>query len=231
MSSLSQTRISFARSQRPTTEIEFVRFISKITWNGQDEQVCFNSISDALLRLPGFLGFRFEPSESVANLAGFETSGPRLAVPGACAHSPVAANGYVWGGIRVSFDPNAALPVESPVRLARFLGQQVALLLHRIALKSEQRILLLKLEKTRQAIRHRKLIYGAAKVLAQQRGLSERDAISEIIRYARRNRRTLLNVAESLILGYDIGIATRPFSRRLAAHEPTAKSALQAKFR
>jgi hypothetical protein len=219
MTAPSLTRIPFVRSQRPTTEIELLRFISNIAWNGLDEQVCFQSISDALVRLPGFLGFRFEPSEAVANLSGFETGRPRLAVPGASAHSPVTANGYAWGEIKVFFDPNIPLPVESPVRLARFMGQQIALLLHRIALNWERRILLAKVERTSQVIRRRKLIYGAAKVLAQGRHISEREAVSEIVGYARRNKRSLLNVAESLILGYDIGTSTRPFFRRLAAQE------------
>jgi len=204
MSALSQTRISFARSQRPATEAEFLRVISKMTWNGSDEQVCFSSISDALLRLPGFLGFRFEPAESVANLAGFETSGPRLAVPGASALASVSANGYVWGQIRLFFDPTADLPVESPVRLARFMGQQMALLLHRIALNWERKSLLAKVERTNQIIRSRKLIFGATKVLARQRGISDRDALSEIVRYARSSRRSLLHVAESLTLGYAV---------------------------
>ena len=227
MTAPSLTRIPFARTQRPTTEIELLRFISNIAWNGQDEQVCFQSISDALVRLPGFLGFRFEPADDVANLPGFETAKPRLAVPGAFAHSPVSANGYVWGELKVFFDPNVALPVESPVRLARFMGQQIALLLHRIALNWERRILQARLERTSQVIRRRKLIYGAAKVLVQSRNISERQAVSEIVHYARRNRRSLLNVAESLILGYDIGTSTRPFFRRLAAHEPSTDKVCQ----
>jgi hypothetical protein len=221
VTALSQSRVSFARSRRPITEIELLRLIGNITWNGDGEEACFASISDALLRLPGFVGFRFEPTASRANFSAFETDRPRLAVPGASARAPVSANGRVWGEIWLYFDPNAALPVESPIRLAKFMGQQIALLLHRIALNSERKILISKLEKTRQAILNRKLIYGAAKVLAQQRKISERDAISEIIRYARRNRRSLLNVSESLILGYDMRIVTRPFFRRLTSHEPT----------
>jgi hypothetical protein len=123
--------------------------------------------------------------------------------------------GYIWGELRVFFDPNFALPVESPVRLARFMGQQIALLLHRIALNWEREILLSKVERTNQMIRRRKLIYGAVKVLARQRSITERHALSEIVRYARRNRRSLLKIAESLILGYDIGTSTRPFVRRI----------------
>jgi hypothetical protein len=228
--SQSESRVPFTRSQRPITEVQLLRIISNITWSGQGEEASFASISDALLRLSGFVGFRFEPAENGAGLSAFETDRPRLAVPGASARSPVSANGRVWGEIRLFFDPNASLPVESPIRLARFMGQQIALLLHRIALNNERKILLSKLEKTRQAILHRKLIHGAAKVLAQQRKISERDAISEIIRYARRNRRSLLNVSESLILGYDMRIVTRPFFRRLARHEPTTKKVFQSRF-
>jgi hypothetical protein len=188
--------------------------------------VCFTSISDALLRLPGFLGLRFEPVEGVANLSVFETCRLRLAVPGASARSPVSANGYFWGEIRIFFDPKTALPVESPVRLARFMGQQIAILLHRIALHGERKILLARVEQTRQVIRRRKLIYGASKILAQQRNISERDAISEIVRYARRNRRTLLDVSEALIFGHDIGASTRPVFRRSAKYELATKRTL-----
>jgi len=225
MSAPSQTRISFARSQRPITEIELLGLIGHITWTGQGEEASFTSISNAVLRLPGFVGFRFEPAESLPNLSVFETARPRLAVPGAFARAPVSANGRVWGEIRLFFDPNASLPVESPIRLARFMGQQIALLLHRIALHRERRILVERVEKTRQVIRRRKLVYGAAKVLAQQRNISDREAISEIVSYARSNRRTLLAISESLILGYNAGTFTRPFFRRLATHEPMTKKA------
>lgn len=216
---------SAAHSHRSLTEVELLRTISKITWSGVCDQSAFLAISGALLRLPGFTGFRFEPSQELSHLQIFETAVPRLAVPGGHARAAVRAGGLHWGEIRLFFDPNCPLGVESPLRLAKFLGQQIAMLLERLGLELERQFYLARLHQIGCVVRRRKLIWRAAKSLSNQNKITEKQAITEMVMYARSNRRRVLDVAESVILGCNTGSFTRPDGRRLSRREaPSAKA-------
>jgi hypothetical protein len=122
--------------------------------------------------------------------------------------------------MRLFFDPQA-LPPDTAARLGRFLGQQIGLLFHRIQLQRKRRELLSTLEGLHRILPRRKLILGAAEVFAKQHNISQTEAISQMVEYARRNHRSLLAISEALILGFDAAVVTRPFFRRLAVHEPT----------
>jgi AmiR/NasT family two-component response regulator len=88
------------------------------------------------------------------------------------------------------------------VRLAKFIGQQIGLLLHRIDLTRENQRHLTHLQTIERTIRRRKAIRHAAVIMARQRNISEREALSFMVAYARRNRRNLLEISEALIFGY-----------------------------
>jgi hypothetical protein len=141
------------------------------------------------------------------------------AVSEAFARSPVSANGQTWGEIRIFLDPYFSSHVESPIRLAKFVGQQIGLLLQRLALLSERRLLNARLDKLNQIVRRRKLVYAAASVLARQRNISSAEAISDLVKYARSSGRKLLAVSESLIIGYGLSKPTRSNFQRLSRHQ------------
>jgi hypothetical protein len=227
MSALAQQNPLFSVSVRRISEIELLRAISNITWNADCEEQGLASIAAAVLRVPGLNGFRFEPFETFLHLPIYETSRPLSKSPSASAVSSASANGQTWGQIRIFFDPHASPALESPVRLAKFIGQQIGILLHRIALHRERAKHLSRLETLDRVIRRRKLIHRAAGILAEQRDAPEAEAISIMVRHARRNRRNLLQIAESLIFGYDTAAFNRPSLRRLGAHELTSSQTIQ----
>jgi hypothetical protein len=212
MSAFAQQSI-LIRSQRPLSEVELLRSVSSQTWNATDEEDAFVAIATAILRAPGISGFRFEPSPHLPHLPIHETSKPGGQKSWAWAVSPANANGQSWGHVRIFFDPNLAQKLESPVRLAKFVGQQIGILLHRLSLQREIVRQTAHLEALNRITRRRKIISRAAAVLAGEREVSEREAISLMVSYARENRQNLLTIAESLIFGYKNAAFMRPSLR------------------
>jgi len=220
MSASLHFHIPFALKPRLLSEIELLRLISQITWSGYDEALSLDSLATVLVRLPGLNGFRFEPVAGMPHLRAYESPNLRLAISNASSRSSVSASGINWGQMRLFFDPQALSP-DTAARLGRFLGQQIGLLFHRIQLQRKRRELLSTLEGLHRILPRRKLILGAAEVFAKQHNISQTEAISQMVEYARRNHRSLLAISEALILGFDAAVVTRPFFRRLAVHEPT----------
>jgi ANTAR domain len=213
MSALAQQNKLFSVSPRRLSEPELLRAISKITWNAGSKDEGVSAVATALLRVTGLTGFRFESTDDQVY--------PRAA---ASAVSAVSANGHTWGQIRIFFDPHATPAVESPVRLAKFVGQQIGILLHRLSLQRERDERLGRLAALDRIMRRRKVIHRAVGILAEQRSVSSAEATSLMAAYARRNRRPLLSIAESLIFGFDSLAFTRPSLRRLTSTELTSES-------
>jgi ANTAR domain-containing protein len=223
MSALAQQHNIFSYSQRHLSEVELLRTISNITWNADHEEEALASIATAILRVPSLSAFRFEPFAGIPHLPIVETSRPRETRLSASAISNAAANGHSFGQVRIFFEAHSQNPAESPVRLAKFLGQQLGLLLHRLAMSRERQRHVANLDALARTTRRRKIIHRAAVVLAEQRSVSESQAISLMVNYARHNRQNLLNIAESLIFGYDSTAFTRPSLRRLTPTESTSQ--------
>ena len=207
MSASAQQNTFSLRFQRRLTELDLLRAVSNITWTADHEESALAAIAAAVLNLPGLTGFRFEPQVEAArnllHLPIYEASKPRSSGPSASAVSAACANGQTYGQLRIFFDPNSSLKLESPVRLAKFIGQQIGLLLHRIALRREHQRHSAHLAAIERAIRRRKAIRRAAVILATQRNVSEAEATSFMVSYARRNHRTLFEISEALVFGYD----------------------------
>jgi hypothetical protein len=218
--------LAYSFSPRHISEIELLRSISRVTWTAVQEESALAAVAAATLQVPGLTGFRFEPLENLLHLPIYETSKPRLAVPSVSAVATVKANGQTYGKVRIFFDPQWHQALESPVRLAKFIGQQIGIFLHRLDLNREHEKHLSRLEAVERIIRRRKITHRAATVLSEQRNVSETEAIALMVQYARRNQKNLLQIAESLIFGYDCIAFTRPSLRRLAAHETTTTNAL-----
>lgn len=203
MSALAQQNNFFIHSQRRISELDLLRVVSTITWTSAHEESALTSIAAAALRLPGLIGLRFEPLEHLFHLPIYESTQPHSTSPRAFALATVSANGRSYGQLRIFFDPHSSLTLESPVRLAKFIGQQLGLLLHRIALNREYQRHSAILQSIDCILRRRKVIHRAAVILAEQRNTPKAEAISFMVGYARRNRRSLLEISEALIFGYD----------------------------
>jgi hypothetical protein len=214
MSASPLLKVPFVPSARALRELELMRLIGHIAWNSTSGDQAFDSIALAIARLPGFVGFRFEPLKAVPQLAAYEKMKPHRNASDSFARAAVTANGREWGQIRLFFDPNAPPTVESPLRLARFIGQQVGLMLNRVAVHRDHEKLVARLEQIRNITKRRKMIHSAAGMLARRRNISGAEAIRFMAGYARRNRRRLLDISESLILGCNTAMITRPLLRR-----------------
>jgi hypothetical protein len=206
MSAVAKQNALYTLTRSRISELDLLRAISQITWTAEQEEAALPAVAGVALRLPGVTGLRFEPDGAGSphlRVPLYEIAKQRSGLPVAFASSPVSASGQSYGQLRLFIDPHASLPLESPVRLAKFLGQQIGLLLHRLTVRREHQRLTGHLKTIERAIRRRKAIHRAAVILAEQRNISESEAVSFMVRYARRNRRNLLDVSEALIFGFD----------------------------
>lgn len=227
MSALAQQSRFYSFTPRRISEAELLRVIGHITWTASDEEPALAAVAAAVVQMQGLVAFRFEPFEDLPHLPIYELSTPQSSNTNASALAQVTANGRTYGQIRIFFDPHSLQLLESPVRLTRFIGQQTGILLHRLELQRERKAHISRLETIDRVIRRRKTIHRAAVVLAQQRRISESEGISLMVRYGRQNRQSLLQIAESLIFGFNSAAFRRPYLRRLSAQEPTSNYSSQ----
>ena len=222
MSALPLQIESFSFDPRPVSEVELLRVIGRITWNATSEEGALKSIAAAILRAPDFNGIRVEPAEEASHLPLYEATRRQQEGEVAWALAPIAANGKHWGQLRIFFPTQTSPSAESPVRLAKFVGQQVAILLDRLHVERQNRLELARLQALEHGIRRRKAIHRAAAILAEQRKVSLLEATRILVQYARGKRKRLLPLAESLIFGFEALAFTRPKLRRLHAGETTS---------
>jgi hypothetical protein len=221
MSALALQFQSFTLAPRPFSEVELLRAISHTVWNAKSEEDALKTIAAAILRVQDLTGFRVEPTDGAPHLPLYEATIPQPNGQNAWALAPISAYGKRWGQVRIFFLPQARASSESPVRLAKFVGQQLAILLDRLEVERQNYRERARLYAFESGNRRRKAIHRAAAILAQQRGVSTLEATRILVQYARAKRKRLLPVAESLIFGFDALASGRPTLRRLAAIEPT----------
>ena len=224
MSAAVQYRNFYVPSVRAISELELLRGIGSLTWSGSEIKRSLESLASLLLRFEGITAFRFEPQESHHHLPLFERSVDAGTYATANAVAAVAANSFHFGQARIFFHPDLTQTTESPLRLVRFVGQQLAILLHRIELQHEKNRQLASQFAMNRLLRRRKLLHRAAAIFAEQREVSDKEALSLLVQYARRNRRKLLDIAEALLVGHDSTALARPVIRRLTAGETTFQS-------
>ena len=198
MSALVQQNSPFRLQYRHFTESDLLLSVSRIATNALNETTAIEEIASAALRLSGITGIDFQL------LTGHQYSvflNPAKTNPAkASAVSKVTAHGREYGQFRIYFDPHSSLPLESPVRLAKFIGQQLGLSLQRMDLQLERRKHFVRLNAFDRRIRRGKAVRRAAAVLAGQHGISHTEAVARIVDYAVKHRRPLLVIAELLII-------------------------------
>jgi hypothetical protein len=213
MSALLQYESFYRRLDR-LTDLEATREIGRIAQTAANETDGLEALAATVLDVTGMHDMKIEDG-ALVEIFGARAWPARAACAGARAILvPVQANGFLWGHLHLTVDPHAG-------SLARFLGEQLALLLHRLYLIRQREIHLAQLKRLSQRLETRKKIHRAGGLVARARGVSNRQALQILVHHARKSRRTLDHVAETVILGYEAPLGRRPTLRRLKASELT----------
>jgi GAF domain-containing protein len=128
----------------------------------------------------------------------------------ASAIAPISAGGSVWGELRIEFDiPSFA--VESPVRFAIYVAQQIANMLQRIHLLEQAGVLEDAVGRLRRAMATRKTVHRAAGILARAYQLTEQAAIALLIQQSRDSSCPVRGIAEQIISSHRVvpGVSAR----------------------
>jgi AmiR/NasT family two-component response regulator len=104
------------------------------------------------------------------------------------------------------------------------MGQQAALLLNRFTLEDQCDAQLATLDRLKRRLNTRIAVHRASGILAELRGVTDKEALALLIQYARQSRRTLLSLAEAIILG-DTSFR-KPFFRPVHRNESFARTRL-----
>ncbi len=162
------------------SELDAAREISRLIAYGGDREDVLASIAVAALRVPGVYKIQIGGA-SWGNAAG----------------APLGS--AVHGDVRVFFDLQSA-SLESPLRFARFLDEQVSSLEDMLALNEERRRWSDKLGSLGRVIERRKLIQRARAVLRVREGLTDAAALGRLVASARSQAQTLQRVAEAVLI-------------------------------
>jgi ANTAR domain len=218
MSALLQYESFYRRFDR-LTDLEATREISRIVHTATTGTEGLEALAASVLGVAGIQDMKIEDGALLA-IFGARAWPAHAACPGAPAILALAeANGFHWGRLRLTVDPSAR--PEAARSLARFLGQQLALLLNRLDLIRQREIHLAQLRRLSQRLATRKKLHRASGLVARARGVSNHQALQILVHHARKSRRTLDRVAETVILGYEAPLGRRPTLRRLTAGELT----------
>ena len=198
MSALAHKREQFVTALGRLTETEATREISRIATGQRVSLETAESIVTVALRVSGTRALHLQRTET-AGLPVTWGVAPAPGVHGA-AVAEVSARGRKWGELRLFFDLKST-EMESPLRFARFLGQQIARVLEELALMAERERLRRKVEQLKTAIARRKAIHRAKAIVASSHGIPEIEALKLMCGYSRESGRTLYQVAEAFIFG------------------------------
>ena len=161
---------------------------------------------DAMLSLPGVDGVKIEDGALLAIAGPFAGPGAANRRKSHATLVNVKANGRSWGRLRLSGDD----AIEGS---GRFLGQQLALLLNRLDLMRERDVRRAQARRLSERIEVRKNLHRASGLVAKTRGVPNQQALQILVHHARKARRTLNRVAETVLLGYEAPLTRRPISR------------------
>jgi hypothetical protein len=199
MSVLPQTQPSQS-NRYPIDEAAALQAISYLAATVGDLESGLKGVAESALRIPGLHKVQLEPSVLFPPLETLEWYASRRPVLCGSATAFLEAGGRSWGVLRLHFEPRIDT-VESPLRFARFLAQQVALLLNRFALEDQCDAQLATIERLRRRLHTRIEVNRAAQIVAKLRGTNEKEALALLIRRARQSRSRLVNVADAIIHG------------------------------
>lgn len=193
----------------PAHELEVLREIGRIAASAPAVDIALKEIAAAVLRFGGVLRFEREPDAMPDSMMIL-----------------VRAHGVTWGSLRIHFDP-ALAQVEAAEGFTRFVAQQVASVLHRLSLLDEMEAHQRRLAILQRRLETRKVVHRARGIVAQARGISESEALRLMKRQARVSRRSLSQLSQALIGGFETPNFERPALRRLHPEQVTNQPSLE----
>jgi hypothetical protein len=196
MSALLQSPNLF-RGVRRMSEQEAVASIGRLAVSAVDAVGGLETLACVALRLAGLHGVEIS-LRNAGKLETFEFHDFTETCRGS-ATGLIAANAREWGRLRIFFEPKIK-SVECPLRFARMLAQQIALMLNRLEVLTRNQAARAALKRLEQRLDARKAVSRAAGVLAETHRLRHTEATLLLLKQARESRCAPLSVARSIIL-------------------------------
>jgi len=216
MSALLQSPNLF-RSLRRVSEQEAIMAIGRLALTASDAASGLEALASVALRLSGLHGV--EVSLKDADILEWHDS-KEPASRGA-ATGLIAANAREWGHLRILFEPRLK-SLECPLRFARILAQQAALMLNRLEALQRNSVSKGAIRRLEVRLDTRKAASRAVGLLAQAKKLTRERAQLILIKQARETKRSPLALARSIILSAETGHLRPVVSlRRLGVNELT----------
>lgn len=198
----------------PATEALTLHLISSLSASDAKPNQWLGAFTKLLRRLPGVEGIRLD-----WNLAAVESLGSTLTAArssgrtsgAVLARAPIGAGRNIWGELRLYFTLDQ-FDVESPARLAAFAGQQLGLWATRLHQQSRQALLRRQLAQLQEELALGKVLARAVGILSVRESLPPMEARQRLERVSLRDRRSLRDVAESVVLRPDTWSTAAPSS-------------------
>jgi ANTAR domain len=186
---------------RPLDELSTTHKISRNTAFATEIPRGLESLAGLVLSLRGIRAVELDPVPELQEYAGapFIWTAPGKSVVNGNAVAEIAAARIRWGQLRIRFNVHA-IELESPVRFARFVAQQIAGMLNRLALQSQSKMLRQRLARLTHRLQTRKVVQRASGILARMHGIPQSEAIRLLIRHSRERASSLYSIAEGIIL-------------------------------
>lgn len=221
MSALAYSPNLFSASWRRINEQEAIFTISHAAITAVDAVRGLETVANVALRLSGIheVQVRLHADQEQTELLEWRHS--RVSSPHGSATGLIAANSREWGKLRLSFEPHIR-SVECPLRFARIVAQQAGLMLNRLDLLGRNQIVNAAVRRLQERLDTRKAVSRAAGILAGTNQLNYERAVLLLLKQARERRRSPLQLADTIILGEEIGHFTPVSMRRLQPEELTS---------
>lgn len=195
---------SIARS-----EVDVLRSIARAASNATTELAGLRQMVDAVMNLPDLNGLKIQDGKVLEMFGPFDRRNIQKGHHSHTEFVEVKANGRDWGRLALDVNVNA---VNSR---GQFFGQQLALLLNRLELVRELNLRRAQAQRLSERIETRKILHRASGLVARKRGISTLEALQILVQQARRERRRLNQVAEMVLLGYEVPVKYKPVGGRL----------------
>jgi hypothetical protein len=223
---LASTRRAARRNQQ-ISELDATRQISRTAAVAPELVDGIESVIKVALQIPGINRVELSPGKpllpQIPELLAF---GPtdRSSTSGV-AFAEVKADGKLWGELRVFFELRP-LTLENPLRFARYVGQQLGVMLVRAELLVQQDVLRQKADRYKTVVARRKAIHRARALLRHAHNISDDEAFLLMRRYVEQTGRTMHQIAEAIVLSdqqkwsqpREFPVANRSTFRRKTAH-------------
>ncbi len=205
MSALAQPR-RIITSAQPLEELEATHQISRAASQAVDTQEALDEIASLALRVEGIRSVNVEHRDALRRLANgpFRWGPPAGGVNEGSAAADVACGGSQWGTVRIGFHLRI-IHLESPLRFARFVGEQMAGVIDRLGREKERATLTETVEQLRNVLASRKAIDRAQGIIAGRQKITHTEAGAVLRKYSSESGNDLRRVAEAVILSEQAG--------------------------